>query len=269
MNLHQELIETYEKRFAAPLHEQFFGNSGFSNYGYWLDSTENAAEACNNLVDRLLEFIPSKNGRVLDVACGQGGTTARLANHFYPSNISAINISEGQVAHVRKKAHGCTCLCMDAANLGFDDEVFDHIICVEAAFHFNTREKFFQESLRVLKPGGYMVLSDILFRRFPLVGRRQTPVANRHTSDASAYENLLLRTGFKDIVLLEALAQTWKEFRRRSLRFAARRLVADGTSLRNVIPRGVELILGVFGGLLYDQFYIKSYPLVAARKPTD
>ena len=40
---------------------------------------------------------------------------------------------------------------MDATELDFRDNSFDSIICVEAAFHFDTREKFVREAYRVLK----------------------------------------------------------------------------------------------------------------------
>jgi ubiquinone/menaquinone biosynthesis C-methylase UbiE len=43
---------------------------------------------------------------------------------------------------------------MDAARLAFADAQFDAVICVEAAFHFDTRAAFLREALRVLKPAG-------------------------------------------------------------------------------------------------------------------
>ncbi|MEM1071073.1 MAG: methyltransferase domain-containing protein, partial [Planctomycetota bacterium] len=41
---------------------------------------------------------------------------------------------------------------MKAEALAFEDAAFDNVICVEAAFHFETRLDFFREALRVLKP---------------------------------------------------------------------------------------------------------------------
>ena len=56
----------------------YFGYSDFFNYGYWDDNTPDQKAACENLVEKLLSFIPSKDGNILDVACGKGETADYL-----------------------------------------------------------------------------------------------------------------------------------------------------------------------------------------------
>ena len=267
MNKNKEIIAIYEKRFSSSLHEQFFRNSGFSNYGYWSETTENAVDACNRLVDKLLEFIPVKKGNILDVACGQGGTTARLKHYFNPKHIVAINISENQIVKARSNAGKCSFSVMDAARLGFNDSVFNQVICVEAAFHFDTRENFFQESLRVLQPGGYLILTDILIRRLPFIGCREIPGPNRMANDWSVYKEILLCTGFEDVVFMEAIDHTWKPFRRNCAQFAADRLLDKKVGFRRNVLQILEFIFGVCQGWLLENIYFKSYPLIVAKKP--
>ena len=38
-------------------------------------------------------------------------------------------------------------------------ETGNNVLCVESAFHFQTRELFLHEALRVLKPGGWLLLT--------------------------------------------------------------------------------------------------------------
>jgi ubiquinone/menaquinone biosynthesis C-methylase UbiE len=54
---------------------------------------------------------------------------------------------------------------MDAARLAVADGSVDRLHCVEAAFHFDSRDAFLAEAARVLRPGGKAVLTDITFRR--------------------------------------------------------------------------------------------------------
>ena len=62
----------YGELFADPLLREFYGDSGYANFGYWRPETRTAAEAGNNLVDALLHRLGASVGTVLDVACGKG-----------------------------------------------------------------------------------------------------------------------------------------------------------------------------------------------------
>jgi len=140
---------------------QAAGQTEFRNLGYW-DGATNQHEASVRLQDELLAMIPEKTGRILDAACGMGASTARLLEHYAPENVWAINISEKQIESTRSNAPGANAQVMNAVDLAFEDDFFDAIECIEAAFHFETRRRFLEEARRVLKPGGTVVLSDVL-----------------------------------------------------------------------------------------------------------
>ena len=49
---------------------------------------------------------------------------------------------------------------MDALDLKFEDGSFDAVWSVEAGAHMNDKNKFADEMLRTLRPGGYFALAD-------------------------------------------------------------------------------------------------------------
>src|SRR6185436_7496411 len=49
-----------------------------------------------------------------------------------------------------------------ATQAPFEVGSFDAVTALECAFHFDTREKFFDEAHRVLRPGGWLATADVL-----------------------------------------------------------------------------------------------------------
>lgn len=197
----------YVESILAPQGE-YFGGSYFANYGYWTPETKSARESCENLLEKLLSFLPEKKGSILDVACGLGATTRHLTKHFPVENITAVDISEKNIETGRKNAPGVTFLCMDATRLEFPDNCFDAIISVEAALHFQTRDVFLREALRVLKPGGRLVVSDVLHDRWTDMVSPLLPAEN-HVDSPDHYREILERAGFSSVLAEDVTEQSW------------------------------------------------------------
>ncbi len=204
-----KVITHYDSVLYSSLAKEYTCNSGFANFGFWDKHITDSKQASCNLVERLLDLIPEKSGKILDVACGKGGTTNYLLNYYKPSNVTAINVSEKQLNSAGKIAPGCSFILMDATVLEFKNNSFDNIICVEGAFHFNTREKFFREAYRVLKPGGRLVLSDVLMKEGTEKQLRTFHEEN-FVRDLKSYESLCSKAGFEAVEIIDATKPCWE-----------------------------------------------------------
>jgi MPBQ/MSBQ methyltransferase len=254
-----DINQHYDWSMYQDLSNEYYDYSGFHNFGLWAPTTRNQREASENLVDALVGMIPDTSGRVLDVACGTGASTERLLRFYPPSNIVGINISEKQLATCRYRVPSVRFYDMDATVLEFPEESFESILCVEAAFHFDTREQFLREAYRVLKPGGCLALSDILLRsrRAAAVARR-IPQANFQPS-VEAYRLSFEHCGFKAVRVVQARAECWDAFRRHSLVFVWKKALAGVVSW--------AVLRQIAAEARYKNWLFGNYLLVSATKP--
>jgi ubiquinone/menaquinone biosynthesis C-methylase UbiE len=130
---------------------------------------------------------PPGDGKVLDVGCGTGEITARLAATFSQASFVGIDLEEPHLERARNRCaafgarvrfeHG------DALALPFADATFDLVVCRHLLQAVPDASRVLAEIKRVLRPGGRMHLvaedygmlwchptelgSDAFWQRFP------------------------------------------------------------------------------------------------------
>jgi SAM-dependent methyltransferase len=113
---------------------------------------------------RLLELGPGQ--RALEVACGSGGVTCRMATETGAACVGVdINPHGIEAAETRARDQGLSSLVSfqlaDAAQrLPFPDHSFDAIFCNDSINHIPDRLHVFGDWHRVLRPGGRVLVTD-------------------------------------------------------------------------------------------------------------
>jgi glyoxylase-like metal-dependent hydrolase (beta-lactamase superfamily II)/ubiquinone/menaquinone biosynthesis C-methylase UbiE len=252
------LTRFYDQRMLEPLFELDPGNE-FANWGYWLPGTNRLRQASKELVEQLLAFIPIKSGTILDVGCGKGATTRYLQRYFEPGNITGINISEKQIRRCRLNAPRCRFIRMDATQLTFKDNSFDNVISVEAAQHFNPKQDFIERAWRVLKPGGHLVVSDILSTRW---WEEKNPLLNadNYVRSLEEYRGRYVSAGFEQVKVIDATYECFDSFCK-----YAKRLLQEMFLERKI---GWQFFVRADNYWNRRRQQVRYYVLVSARKPS-
>lgn len=217
------------------------------NLGYWRDiescTVENYARwpelltrAQENLATLLAETAKlAESDEILDCGFGYGDQDIFWLEKYKPQRIVGINITE---EHVRVASERARLLGFEdhldfqhasATKIPFSSKMFDVVLALESAFHFDTREAFVQEAARVLKPGGRIAIADMFCKEPPNVSpprrlvqnlfrrRCHVPYANLWTREK--YRNTLEGLGFRDISIMSIAEDVYRPFRRQWVQF--------------------------------------------------
>jgi MPBQ/MSBQ methyltransferase len=210
-----EFVSRYDAMILDPRTRALYGATDYYNVGDWSRGARNLPRACADLVRRHAEYAgltgaTGRGWRVLDIGCGLGASTAYLAALCPDATLTGLNISAAQAAHAGAHHGGASFCVMDAERLGVADASIDCIISVEAAFHFPSRAEFLAGAYRALRPGGCLILTDILFRSAAAIGDWQVPAAGCEIA-FDDYSRLCRAAGFAASIE-DITAATWQGF---------------------------------------------------------
>ena len=140
------------------------------NYGYEsadgtgrvLDAEHASERYALQLYHHVAAGISLEGKQVLEVGCGRGGGASYIARRFRPRQMVGVDRNSTAVRFDQK--HYATqknlrFMVADAHELPFEDNSFDAVVNIESAQHYTDVDRFLSEVHRVLKPGGYLLIS--------------------------------------------------------------------------------------------------------------
>jgi tocopherol O-methyltransferase len=196
------LIELYEDLWGEHIH-----------HGYWDDGPDLGRHAAQvRLIDELIKFADIQpNSRVLDAGCGIGASAVYLADKL-GCVVDGITLANEQVRRGGEKAAAAgvsdrvSFQVMDAMNTSYSDNTFDVVWALESCELMPDKAAFIRECVRVLKPGGRLMVAtwcardtELTASENRLLGRICRDFVISHVLPLPHYEDVARLAGLQDV----------------------------------------------------------------------
>jgi SAM-dependent methyltransferase len=117
-------------------------------------------EAINLVLEQVLTINPKiKNGKVLDVGCGFGGTLEYLKLQGFKA-LSGIDINGDSITYAKTKYKDINFTILDALQADHLDDKFDLIIMFNSSYAIENKAKLFQALGKVANLSAILVIFD-------------------------------------------------------------------------------------------------------------
>ena len=142
------------------------------NRPYWISWTDRLQlflklQRLKEYFEKIIKITSWEKLNILDIGCASGGNIALLTQYinnkiecnFIGVDLSSTSISAANIWKNINKVANCEFYAGDSNNLFFNSNSFDIVICLEVLEHLQVPKKAIDEIYRVLKPGGYAIIS--------------------------------------------------------------------------------------------------------------
>jgi SAM-dependent methyltransferase len=215
--------------------------------------------------------------RVVDVGFGFADQDLLWMQRFAPQRITGLNVTPSQVRIARHRVRRAglsdriDLRAGSATAMPLPDASCDIVTALECAFHFDTRAAFFTEAFRVLRPGGRLVLADVI-RTEPLPGPRGAlldiiwgqfarvlSIPPDNADRLAGYRQKLSDAGFDPRQVASIRDDVFPGWHR---------ALREDPALRRRLPLPARLLYGFLRRFDADTLYgAFDYVLASARKP--
>lgn len=158
-----------------------------------------------------------KDFTILDVGCGGGRTIQKLAAAATEGMVHGIDYANGSVAASRAKnlqlieAGRVEVQKASVSQLPFTDDKFDLVTAIETQYYWPDIGKDLREILRVLKPGGTLMVVAESYKQ-GTHNKLQRPVMKMLQSSnlgVDEHRELFLSAGYTEVHIFEERARGW------------------------------------------------------------
>ncbi|UCH15580.1 MAG: class I SAM-dependent methyltransferase [Bacteroidales bacterium] len=215
------------------------------HYGIWEQGIKTFRQSLQNTDRILAEKAQVKRADyILDAGCGIGGSAIYLAEK-YNCRVKGITLSDRQVKWAKENAekHNLSSLLSfenkDYCDTGYNNGSFDLIWALESVGTSASKSEFINESYRMLKPGGRLVLADYF-----------------KTGNFSTDNNKIMKRWLNNWAISDL--DTVEDFEYKLIKAGFRNIVIDDYS-RNIKSSARRMYLVSFPGYIATKLYNLFY----------
>lgn len=165
----------------------------------------------------LTHVMIEENFTILDVGCGGGRTIAKLAASAPKGKVYGIDYAKGSVAASRAKnaqliqVGRVEITPASVSQLPFPDDTFNLVTAVETQYYWPDLVKDMQEILRVMKPGGTLMVIAESYRhgKNELLLRPVMKLLKSTNLSIPEHRELFLAAGYTDVETFEEPGKSW------------------------------------------------------------
>jgi len=245
-------------------------------------------EAASNMARKLAQNAGlTASDKLVDIGFGYGDQDFLFHREFGVKDITGFNLcmTNVEIATQRAKKDGLEKIIDfrygDAVKIPLTEKVADKVFSLESAFHYETREDFFREAFRILKPGGILATADYIPKPGVEVPEWAIPpcIPAYNVYDINRYTALLTQIGFTDISIEDITKDVWMWPNPKWEKIAKHKYgVFDGwfdvqyplQPLEDALGIKESLVssdIGVGFRLLFVYLYYSNYYIITAKKP--
>jgi len=174
----------------------------------------------SKVTDWGLSYISiGQQNTILDVGCGGGRTVSKLAAIATHGKVYGVDFSLESVAFASRTNRRWIDMARaeilegSVSQLPFSENVFDLATAVETHFWWPDPPADMREVLRVLKPGGTLIIIAEIYKgantATAKLAEKYLPLSGMALMSVSEHRELFLNAGFSDVQVVEEPRKGW------------------------------------------------------------
>jgi ubiquinone/menaquinone biosynthesis C-methylase UbiE len=160
-----------------------------------------------------------KHDTVLDVGCGGGRTVSKLAAIATQGKVYGVDYSKESVAVANRTNRQWIDMARveiregAVSQLPFSEDVFDLVTAVETHFWWPDLPADMREVLRVLKPGGKLIIIAEVYKgaktKTAKLAEKYLPLSDMTLLSVNEHRELFANAGYSDVQVIEESGKGW------------------------------------------------------------